>query len=317
MGKLAVLKIGDGDFESGFQVTLRLGEDGFTGTEISGRLPPALRIIRLYEAWQLQYRARSINSYRRIEPIQGQQTNISVKDSAAQLQYAINEWLNSGYGQFRLIRDRLLETLSQKNDDIRFIIQADDIRLWRRPWHLWDIFERYSNVEVALSTPEFEQVKNLPTLTPQSQVRILVILGDSRDINVQQDLNLLRQQLPDADIFAIASPQRHQLSDELWEKDWNILFFAGHSSSESGEGRIYINQSESIRIEELKYALKRAIAHGLSLAIFNSCDGLGLARYLASLQIPAIIVMRERVPDQVAQKFLEYFLACFAIAILS
>ena len=70
MGKLAVLKIGDGDFESGFQVTLRLGEDGVTGTEISGRLPPALRIIRLYEAWQLQYRDHSIGSYRRIEPIQ-------------------------------------------------------------------------------------------------------------------------------------------------------------------------------------------------------------------------------------------------------
>ena len=109
------------------------------------------------------------------------------------------------------------------------------------------------------------------TLTPKSQVRILVILGDSPDINVQQALDLLRQRLPDADIFPLTNPQRHQLSNELWEKDWDILFFAGHSSSDLGEGRIYINQTESIRIEELKYALKRAIAYGLSLAIFNDC----------------------------------------------
>ncbi len=315
MGKLAILKIGDGDFEQGFWVTLRIGEDGvFNGTEIEGQLPPAPRIIGLYEAWQLTYHARGIGCSRRLEAIEGQQTNISVLDSAAELQYGINEWLNSGYEKFRLIRDRLLETLGQKNEDIRFIIQAEDVRLWRLPWHLWDIFARYSDIEVALSSPGFEQVKKLPVKTPQSQARILVILGDSPDINVQQDLDSLKQQLPDANIFPLVNPQRDQLSDELWEQDWDILFFAGHSSSEAGKGngRIYINQTESLKIEELKYALKRAIAHGLKLAIFNSCDGLGLARYLTDLQIPAIVVMREPVPDRVAQKFLEYFLKTFA-----
>ncbi|MBP5976413.1 hypothetical protein HW132_27720 [Brasilonema sp. CT11] len=44
----------------------------------------------------------------------------------------------------------------------------------------------------------------------------------------------------------------------------------------------------------------------------NSCDGLGLARELQDLQIPQIIVMREPVPDLVAQKFLEYFLEAFS-----
>ncbi|TAG63156.1 MAG: CHASE2 domain-containing protein [Oscillatoriales cyanobacterium] len=39
---------------------------------------------------------------------------------------------------------------------------------------------------------------------------------------------------------------------------------------------------------------------------------MGLVNELASLQIPAVIAMRERVPDEVAQKFLEYFLEAFA-----
>jgi len=315
MGKLAILKIGDGDFEQGFWVTLRIGEDGvFNGTEIEGQLPPAPRIAGLYEAWQLTYHACGVGCSRCLEAVEGQQTNISVLDSAESLQYGINEWLNSGYEKFRPIRDRLLETLSRESEDIRFIIQAEDVRLWRLPWHLWDIFARYSDIEVALSSPGFEQVRKLPTKTPQSQARILVILGDSPDINVQQDLNSLKQQLPDADIYPLVNPQRDQLSDELWEQDWDILFFAGHSSSDvgKGNGRIYINQTESLKIEELKYAIKRAIAHGLKLAIFNSCDGLGLARYLTDLQIPAIVVMREPVPDSVAQKFLEYFLKTFA-----
>jgi hypothetical protein len=54
--------------------------------------------------------------------------------------------------------------------------------------------------------------------------------------------------------------------------------------------------------------LKRAITQGLKLAIFNSCDGLGLADYLTDLQIPQTIFMREPVPDRVAHEFLKNFL---------
>ncbi len=56
----------------------------------------------------------------------------------------------------------------------------------------------------------------------------------------------------------------------------------------------------------------KKVKKGLKLAIFNSCDGLGLARKLVDLRIPYAIVMREPVPDIVAQKFLQYFLTAFA-----
>jgi tetratricopeptide (TPR) repeat protein len=61
-------------------------------------------------------------------------------------------------------------------------------------------------------------------------------------------------------------------------------------------------------VTELWYGLRKAVENGLKLAIFNSCDGLGLARQLDDLQIPQIIVMRELIPDIVAQEFLKYFL---------
>ncbi|NJO31540.1 MAG: myosin kinase [Richelia sp. SL_2_1] len=62
---------------------------------------------------------------------------------------------------------------------------------------------------------------------------------------------------------------------------------------------------------ELRDSLQTAIQQRLQLAIFNSCDGLGIAAELESLHIPQVIVMREPVPDFVAQEFLKYFLEAF------
>ncbi|HCF26703.1 MAG TPA: sensor protein Chase2, partial [Cyanobacteria bacterium UBA11049] len=89
--------------------------------------------------------------------------------------------------------------------------------------------------------------------------------------------------------------------------------FAGHSETDGETGRIYINQFDSLSVNELKYGLKKAIAGGLQLAIFNSCDGLGLARELSDLQIPEVVLMREPVPDRVAQEFLKNFLKAFSL----
>ena len=96
------------------------------------------------------------------------------------------------------------------------------------------------------------------------------------------------------------------------EQPWDIIFFAGHSKTEGATGRLYINQTDSLTIDELREALRKAIASGLQLAIFNSCDGWGLARDLETLHIPQMIIMREPVPDQVAQQFLKDFLRVFA-----
>ncbi|MBC7883249.1 MAG: hypothetical protein H7Y37_18320 [Anaerolineae bacterium] len=49
----------------------------------------------------------------------------------------------------------------------------------------------------------------------------------------------------------------------------------------------------------------------MQLAIFNSCDGLGLAWDLARLNIPNVVFMSEPVPDRIAYEFFAYFLQGF------
>ncbi len=192
-----------------------------------------------------------------------------------------------------------------------FLIQTEDNQLRKLPWHIWRFFRDYHQGEVGLSAIEFEpgsQVKN-----SAKQVRILAILGDSTGIDVEADRSLLKS-LPDAKTVFLVEPKRQELDEQLWDKQgWDILFFAGHSSSTDGEtGYIYINSTERLTIPQLKNALSKAIKRGLALAIFNSCDGLGLAQQLDDLHISQIIVMREKVPDRVAQEFLKHFLSSFA-----
>ncbi|MGB3639195.1 MAG: CHASE2 domain-containing protein, partial [Rivularia sp. (in: cyanobacteria)] len=148
--------------------------------------------------------------------------------------------------------------------------------------------------------------------TTNERVKILAILGDSQGIDTQADRAIL-ENLPNADITFLVEPESKELTDKLWDANWQILFFAGHSATQPNEtGKIYINQTESLTITQLKYALKKSVGRSLQLAIFNSCDGLGLAREFVDLQIPQMIVMREPVPDRVAQEFLKYFLQAFA-----
>ena len=144
--------------------------------------------------------------------------------------------------------------------------------------------------------------------------KILAILGNSKGIDLQQDKAVLLEKLPKAKIEFLTEPQRKNLTEKLWEQGWDILFFAGHSSSQNNKvsGQISINQSDILTINDLKHALTTAVKHGLKLAIFNSCDGLGLARAMLSIGVPHIIVMREPVPDRVAHEFLKYFLSAFA-----
>lgn len=311
MGKLVVFKLGEGSFEQGFPVTLQIGDEGkLPNAEITGRLPPTPDIPQYYSVWANSY--RHLGARYRLEASRGQVTNVSKVESccnaAVLLRDRLNLWLTSE--SFRPLREKLLEKLIP-SDEIRLIIQTENIWLRRLPWHLWDFCERYPHVEIALSAHGYEFVEQVAS--HHKNVRILAILGNSTGINTQAD-RLLLEQLPDAQITFLVEPQRQQLTEELWKEGWDILFFAGHSASQANgeKGLIYINQTDSITIEQLKFALKKAVERGLKIAIFNSCDGLGLARNLADLHIPQIIVMREPVPDKVSQEFLKYFLASFA-----
>jgi CHASE2 domain-containing sensor protein len=311
MGKLVVLKFSDGSFDKGFAVTLQIGAEGeLPSSEIAGRLPPAMELLQIYREWQSSY-LKMGNRYR-LSADKVQVTNVSIVQDCDQTAYILRSHLNSWLlaPEFRPVREKWLEQLLPA-DEVRVILQTDNRDLQRLPWHLWDVMERYRKAEIAIAPLRYERIASKKTLN--HKVNILAILGNSQGINTQRDKALL-EALPGADVSFLVEPQRKELNDFLWQKNWDILFFAGHSSSQgnNGAGRIFLNQTDSLTISELKYALRKAVERGLQLAIFNSCDGLGLAEQLADLHIPQIVVMREPVPDLVAQEFLKYFLEGFA-----
>jgi CHASE2 domain-containing sensor protein len=336
MSKLVVLNLGKGDIKTGFPVvTAQLWDENIAlPIQFTGSLPPAPQLAELYRNWQLLYYLLYETPYkspgwqRRMEieeniEIESEDvTNVSSIDFTKlcnALQHGINIWLKSKL--FRPI-DQKLRTKLAPTDEIRVIIQTGCEQAWRIPWHLWDFFEDYQSSEVCLSTQDFDRV-NVSPGRAIDKVRILAVLGNSKGIDVNKDRAML-EQLPDTEIVFLVEPNRQELDKWLWDKyGWDILFFAGHSSSrgESEAGRIYINNSDSLTVFQLRNALKAAIAprgtrhtktRNLSLAIFNSCDGLGLVPQLASLDIPQIIVMREGIPDLVAHEFLKHFLEAFA-----
>jgi CHASE2 domain-containing sensor protein len=313
MGKLVVLKL-DGDFDRGFRAMLEIGlDDERPEVETGGDLPPATDLAEHYNGWQSTY--RSLGEATRILKAKGIKIDGSLKTrqqecrtQAFEFRDRFNSWLKSE--SFFSIREKWLQKVNT-SDEVRVLIRTNNFQLWHLPWNQWDLLERYNQAEIALSTLEYERPPSIELPPHQEQIKILAILGNKEDINVEEDRKQL-ENLPNAATTFLIEPQRQQLSDQLWEQSWDILFFAGHSRTEGQRGRIYLNQTDSLTLDELKYALKKAVEGGLQLAIFNSCDGLGLARELKLLHIPQLIVMREPVPDRVAQEFLRYFLHSFS-----
>ncbi|MDJ1183099.1 CHAT domain-containing tetratricopeptide repeat protein [Roseofilum casamattae] len=312
MNKLVSLALEGDPSTSDLRVTLEIGsEEQPRQIQQKGELPQFSRLYASLTQWIEDYHRLGLDA--RIEPgkivYDGSITHPieQCRESARQLQHDFQQWLRSP--SFQDLDRRLREELT-RDDNIRFLIRTEVAALHKLPWHSWDIIERYRNAEIGLSQISFEACHQQQKTSP-TPVRILAILGDSRGIEVDRDLEILRA-LPHAEINFLVEPQRHELSDRLWSQPWDIIFFAGHSRTEGETGHIYINPDDALPLEELWYGLRQAVRQGLQLAIFNSCDGLGLAGRLDDPQIPVTIVMRELVPDAIAQEFLKSFLSAFA-----
>ena len=328
---LVTLNFEGGSFATGFPVIrANIWSNGHPlPTSFSSHLPPNLKIPQLYQDWSKKYEQlrqcyRNLGFLPRIKMKEEQTANFSKKDIYQEVhkiisqirelekewQLLLNNWLNSS--DFNRI-EKELRTKFNLSDKIRLIIQSEDNLIQHIPWHLWKFFSDYQLAEAAIGLPEANRVEKF-NIT-REKIRILAIFGDDKGINVEADKKYLSRFSREAEIVSLVKPSRQEIDEKLWdEKSWDILCFSGHSHSakDGSTGYFDLGNQTTITIEELENALVTTIKKGLQLAIFNSCDGLGLARQLARLHIPAIIVMREEVPDVVAQKFLQDFLQLFA-----
>jgi CHASE2 domain-containing sensor protein len=327
MSRIAILKIGQGSFTQGFPITLQLREEnGPTIAELEAHLPPNLEIESLYLIWQQSFRSLAIldraptleNTWE-IEPnfVTHRSTREDVevcRQFAQALEANMQAWLRSGQiGSWQKIRERLARELASYPQQTRVVIQAHSMQLWKLPWQTWDLLNDFPQVGIGYSLPEFDrQVRSDRPRLGAKSVRILAVLGEADQLDLQPDETAIAQ-LDKTDAVFLHQPTAQELIRHLRDpRGWDIFFFAGHSRTEEQTGRIYVNDRESLTVDQFRNALQESIRKGLQIAIFNSCDGLGFAQHLANLNIPVVICMQERVPDPVAQSFLKEFLLEYA-----
>ncbi|OZH52680.1 hypothetical protein AFK68_22780 [Hydrocoleum sp. CS-953] len=271
-----------------------------------------LRLFSFYFHTLIQQR-QSVTT-RTIETQAGQITHVSsldeCQDATLTLESNVRNWL--GQPIFGDIRGRIIGRLNDgtSNQSVRVIIDTSNPYLRKLSWDYWDLFER----PYFLPQAEFALLSqyNRPTETLKKPIHILAIFGsDEGELELEQDRELI-QNLKRHGASIKSIPERgnsltpQELFDTIWQGNWDIIFYAGHSS----ERTIHVDHTLNLSINFLKEALRRA-APRVKLAIFNSCDGLGIAEYLADFDIPHVIVMREPVPDLVARRFLHYLLEEF------
>ena len=319
MGTVAFLNVLRGNSREGFDVSLQVCKDNASSAPIDpiqGKLSASTRIqdlhiLLLHKLNRLGRQRGSDNDWH----IEDRPTNVSTseenecRDLFRQLEDITKKWLKDP--GLQTIRDKLNMEIAKTSGEFLLIITAySSPEVYNVLWYNWDLIEQNANVNLVFRFPSDGEPEP-STTNYQNQVRILVTLGDSRDINTELDRDAIRQL--NADPTFLEQPTSRRFTEHLRQRSgWHIFCFSGHSETIGDKGRIYLNETEFLEISDFRNALREARRNNLEIAIFNSCDGLGLAQQLAHLHIPFVIVMRERVPDEVAQQFLKDFLTEYA-----
>ncbi|MEC4986698.1 MAG: CHAT domain-containing protein, partial [Oscillatoria sp. PMC 1076.18] len=323
MAKRVLFRLMGGDCETGFSVAVEVfrESDSRLIADVEGKLPPVQNILENYQNWQENYRSlvngRDSSPRLSVEAATYSEILTKIANAKIQLDSSVNSWFHP-QEPFLPVWTTLLQSLT-KHEEIRVVLKTSNTQLQQLPLFLWKaFFDHYYRAELSLCLPVSDS--DISPI-PRDKVKVLAIFGKKQitetttPINTEEDWNQLKKLLSqesNAELIKLKEPSLEELSQEIIKQEPQILFFAGHSSSHNEQGLIYLNQKEKITISFLRNVLIKAVKNSLQLAIFNSCDGIAIAQQLSETRIPNIIVMRESIPDLVAQKFLQRFLEAFA-----
>jgi|GEM_PF-5333640 len=328
MSKLVIINLGNGDLDNGFpHITTRIinADSGENIRQFTGSLPPKPELAELSEKYALIY-----NNLTRqyafqildlddddddgITIVEAGVTNITdtaLSDLNQQLETTLNKWLSS-----QEFIEKQLRTHLDPQEVILIIIEVPDTPeiLQKLPWQCWNLLKDYPKSEIVLRRQEIGEER----IINQDKIKILVIVGDDTLINVEEERKFFNE-IQCTEVKFLVRVSRQEVFNQLWEGEYDILLFNGHSTTKNGTGIMYLldetGQEYSLTIEELTNALTKAVNNQnrpLKLAIFNSCKGQGLAFQIAKLNIPLVIFMREPIANKVAQQFFRYFMQAFA-----
>jgi tetratricopeptide (TPR) repeat protein len=306
MAKSIVLEL-TGNLQQGVRVVLVNPKEGDRPIQkFKGELPPAPKLLKECQRWKWSDRILVDSSA--IKTVGNDSVSLTaIAQKPMNISSSpLDKWLNSE--SFHPLRIELQKQLKQSNE-VEMIFRTDNIELRQLPWHKWTFFKRYSKLEIVFSCLAGEPPTRPQIITRGVPLRVLLIAGNNGNIDLPEDLDWLERLLK-AEISFLIKPKLQDLSHQLLEDRWDIVFFTGlsetHSTNETGQ--IKLNSTESLTVKDLKIVLRNAVANGLQLAVFNCCNGLELAQELESIHIPQILVMRQLLPDIIAQKILIVFL---------
>jgi hypothetical protein len=324
-------------FEALCQFELTWGE----AQSLIARLHYPETLDSLYQAWQQAYlnfyssrryipdpipsepsplRARAVTSGNVMPAVDWQATLIDA-ETALLREFQIWLW----QGELREISKaiaaasrQLTEAADQKID---ILLTCDPLDLVRLPWETWEITDDLAatgKIRIARSPVNIRAEPASVKRPRWKRARILAICCDDVGLNLSREKQILKSLEPLVSVTLVGwstdtqqplAQVRQDITDAITdERGWDILFFAGHSDeTRMAGGRLAIAPGASITIEELRPYLAIAKNRGLQLALFNSCSGLQIAESLIDLGLNQVIVMRERVHNQVAQEFLVQF----------
>jgi hypothetical protein len=138
--------------------------------------------------------------------------------------------------------------------------------------------------------------------------RLLVVVGDAEELSLDQELQRLEELRQrgrlDLQVLRGAGSNLVALRQQLLDPaGWDALIFLGHSDPDpNGGGRLHLGDGSWVAAAAFQSELQRAAAHGLALALFNSCSGLDLASSSVAAGIDWALCFREPVPCHAASR---------------
>ncbi|MEQ8382147.1 MAG: CHASE2 domain-containing protein [Coleofasciculus sp. A1-SPW-01] len=308
---------------------LRIGQDcSFQLT--CGERPPILAKLKypgelddLYRNWRASYE-RSYGVPLRAEiqddfsftPKQVDWKNRSEEAKAALLEN-FYQWLGSV--ELLPIRDEIqsvtFNKLSDKklwkgnNNCVDLLIACDSPDLARLPWEMWEIAPKDLVHISRTAINAGNKVIEAGTIPQRGKPRILAILADATELDLNKDKQAVRL------LKKVATVDEVKLESEDIKKDfierllddrgWDALIFAGHSNETAlTGGKLELAPGVTLSISEIEDQLTEAKNRGLRVAIFNSCNGICIAESLIRLGLSQVVVMREKIHDTAAHQFL-------------
>jgi CHAT domain len=313
------------EFYKGSIDTGYLGKLVSTASDISldmgFELPVNDNLVGKYRSWCSSYENMVNCKYRRMTQEQSDSgilellqnhIDICTRDANA-LVISFNKWLESE--GFRKAREAVIRVLQEDQEGL-IIVQSSDKDLWQLPWYKWEIIQNYyRKTELIFATTDSSGKVSSKQKTNLGKVKILSILGDDTDLELHKDKEALKSVIKKEEDQGLAivkfleKPERRDLVDILRE-GWDFMCFSGHSKTEDSRFLIKINQQPLDNVVDVN-ALSEALRNSqIQIAVFNSCDSLGMASVLqkANISIPYLLLMSKEVPDHIAQKFFSDFL---------